>query len=208
MLMLKLSVFAIVLFQLNAFSHPAANKPANGARGTGPSKCDASVSRIKEACGLSFWESELIEARADKCRQLTSGTGKTKVEFILMELSGKVVMLKTNGDAKDLCTPIAYTIDSRGIKDFKIIANKAFLLSNDGQLYMATADQKVVEIKKADKDSYKGITEISGVQGNPDAIEIKGKTFKHILDSDDVAKRPKRELDFVRFSTWGSVFGF
>lgn len=167
-----------------------------------PRRC---VERIREeGCRVSLGDEIRANLNAEKCRQVKSSTGKTTLELFLLKRSDKVVVVKTEGRdvSKPFCPMVKYTVDNSGIRDMKIIDNKVFMYSNDGQLYVMLADQQVYEILNSSGRSYRGIIDIKGVPRRPNQVALIGRTFETVLNTDSLNHRKLRKLQFVTYTNW------
>jgi hypothetical protein len=198
-----LSILSVLSVLSGAFSPVSALANAEGTR------C---AERVREAgCSLSNNDVDRIDDNVQTCKHMNSGSNKTELELFLLKNSDKLVVVQTKGSNKigSYCPVIKYTVDRSGVKAIKIIGNKSYMLSDDGQLYVMYADQSVHEILNASGNSYRGIKSIKGVDSGR-AIEISGSTFKNVMTDDDLeAKKSRgqtRRLHFVVTSTERSLF--
>lgn len=156
-------------------------------------KCAKLVERVKQAgCYISKNDAERIEKNGDICRHIESSSGKTEMEIVLLEKSDKVVTIATHGAQRDgnWCPSVKYEVDPSGIEDFKVIKNKAFMLSKDGQVYFMYTDGSFYELLNSDKEQYKSVKAIKGsVRGDGIELQFKhgGKPFK--IDDDKFADK-------------------
>lgn len=144
---------------------------------------------------------------------MESESGKTDLELFLLDKSDKLVVIKTKGSgvSKPDCPTTKFTVDSSGLKDMKIVDNKVFMISNDGQVYIMHSDETVYELLNSEGEHYTSVSEIEG-SGDGESITLK---FKHggkprTLRHEDIQKRIEqgkmRQLDFFRVNTARSVF--
>ena len=129
-------------------------------------KCAKAINRIKQAgCYLSGNDENRIRSNGDICKHIESGTGKTEMEVILLERSDKVVTVTTRGAQRsgNWCPTVKYDVDSSGISDVKIIKNKAYMVSNDGQVYFMYTDGSFYELLNSSRNSYKSVADIKGI---------------------------------------------
>jgi hypothetical protein len=178
------------------------------------------ANRVRTAgCYLSNNDFGRIDSNVATCKQVRSGSGKTTLEIFVLKNSDKVVVVKTAGEGVDMsqpaprhCPVVKYTIDYSGIKEIKIIDNKTFLLSNDGQLYYMLADQTVYEVLTARRDSYKSIADIKGLQAPKKGIQLiygSGAQPYDLTDkelNEKISEGKVRKVQFNFTSTQRSLF--
>jgi hypothetical protein len=181
-------------------------------------KCEKAVQRVRNAnCYLSGNDAQRIAQGAAKCRQLQA-KGNTLEVFLLdksNEGSGKVVTVETNGTrySTQACPSTKYTIDYDGIDDFKILAQRAVMLSKPDyagkrQVYFMTAGEAVYELLTADRNHYASVVDIKGVQADPKvAVLVFRSGYEEKIDEGDFTDYYRRRpLRFVRSDTNRSLF--
>ncbi len=176
-------------------------------------RCRSAVERIQEAgCYLSKNNADRIKENGDICRHLESGSGKTEMEVILLKDSDKVVTVATKGANRDgnWCPTVKYDVDHSGIKEVKVIKNKTFMLSKDGQVYFMYTDGQFYELLTSDRNSYKGVKDIKGIN-NGTGVELvmhSGRPVKIDEDkfADKISAGQARKIKFHNLSTNESLF--
>ncbi len=179
--------------------------------------------RIRKAgCYLSNNDYDRIGDNVRECKHFESSTGKSEYEVMLLKESGRVVVVKTDGADvyKPNCPAIKYTIDrdsegrgraeKTGIQEVKIIKNRVWMYSADGQVYFMNADEAVYELLNSKKKSYSSVTDIKGLDGGT-AIQLifeNGQTFDIDSDKlqDKIREKEVRKIWFVRHDTNRSLY--
>ncbi len=163
--MKKLSVLFLSLVSL------VASQAAFAGKADDLQKC---VDRVKEAgCTFSNNDSDRVEDNVYKCRQAKDKDGI--FEVFLLNDAGKVVVVDTDGYNR--CAKAKYTLDPKGITEFKVIGNskegvRVYFLSNSGRVYTMDTDQVVYEILSGSGNSYDTVVDIKGVRDDATAIKL------------------------------------
>lgn len=190
---------------------------AASAFANGDAEARRCAERVRQAgCKMSNNDFDRIDDNVTSCKHMDSGSGKTSLEIFLLRKSDKVVVVKTKGSdvSKPNCPTIKYTVDYPGVEKVKVIGNKAYLLSYDGQLYVMYADQSIYEIYNSRGERYRSLTDIKGTNGGQ-AIELIGRGMRVTL-TDDMLQRKRdsvgswnpqaRKLNFYVTTTQRSLF--
>ncbi len=203
-------VAAVAVLNLTPNISKAEHSGASSSGGrSGETAAQRCAKRVREAgCILSNNDIQRMDQNVQECKQVTSDSGKTRLEVFLLKNSDKLVVFEVKGPGvpnHGQCPVTKYTVDASGIKDVLIRGNKTWMISNDGQLYVMLPDQSVNEVMNASGKSYSGITKIKGLSDEDD-LHIIGKTFDSELSGETLAKRKHRKLDFFKYQTFESLF--
>lgn len=155
---------------------------ASSAFASGKTKC---INRIEDSCRVSLTSQVGLEENVDECKQVSNG-----LEAVLLK-NGKVSLVNTYS-----CLGSQYRIDSAGIKEMKVIDNRLFMLSTDGQVYFMDDDRALFEILNSRGLSYTTVVDIKGRRSGQ-AIELvfrNGGTPVVLEYSDLVRKALRGEL--------------
>lgn len=204
-----LSLFILAVSGVSRAEHVAKN--GGGTGGAPQSQAERCAQRVRQAgCILSNNDVYRIDQNVQKCKHVESDSGKTHLEVFLLDKSDKLVVFQTKGpgvpDKQGKCPVIKYTVDKSGIKDVKIIGNKTFMVSNDGQLYVMMPDQTVSEVMTSAGKSYSTIEEIKGVPGDANAVHLIGKSFDFVMSEAKFNERKKEPLKFEKTYSFESLF--
>jgi hypothetical protein len=171
------------------------------------------IKRVETAgCALSNNNEDRIAANVFKCRHVESNSGKTKLEIFLLDRADKVVVVKTGGSgvSKPFCPTTKFTVDRAGIKDLKVIENRVFLVSNDGQVYFMHSDETFYELLNSRGYSYTGVANIKGANGGQSIVLEFRDGNRLVLDDQDIRNKIEdgrfRQLEFYRYTTNRSLF--
>lgn len=147
--------------------------PASTDPRSGPADIAKCVKAVKDACGISGNDTDRIEDNVQLCKQVQSRSGRTKLQVFLLKNSERFVVVKIAGDGGPYakCSRVKYTVDGSGLRDFKVIQGKAFLLSRDGTLYVMMPDENFYVVPNSGGVEYKGIANIRGLNGGT-SIEL------------------------------------
>lgn len=174
---------------------------------------DRCIHRVRDAgCYLSNNDADRVEHNVEKCRQATD-SGYTNEVFQLKE-SGRVVVVDTTRPVTNqYCPTTKYTIDSQGIKDFKVIGNgkigRVFMLANSGRVYFMESDQETFEILNSKKKPYSDVREIKGDDGG-NSVWLIGQSYKIKFTRERIRDKERNgelsKLKFRRTTTQRSLY--
>jgi hypothetical protein len=165
--------------------------------------------RVREAgCTLSVNNIMRIKDRVDKCRHMQSQNGNTELEIFLLDRSDKMVVVETSGAnvRKPNCPVTKYSLDSSGVKNFKILGNKAFIVSNDQRLYVMMPDQQVYELT-----GVGSILEVKGTNGGQEARLVTRRGGEKLLSAHELNRMlqsswESHRVNFIRTTSERSLF--
>ncbi|OFZ18421.1 MAG: hypothetical protein A2X94_15145 [Bdellovibrionales bacterium GWB1_55_8] len=163
----------------------------------GGRKC---AKRVKAAgCYLSNNDFNRIDTNVEKCKHMESGSGKTELETFLMSDADKVVVVKTKGKGVvgSACPVMKYTMDQSGIVEMKVVGNRLFMLSKDGQVYFMHGDECVYELLNSNKKSYSTVNDIKG-SSDGNSVTLIGSSFEAELTTKDLADRYTTDRSLFR----------
>lgn len=172
-------------------------------------KVDSCIKRLKESCdNLSGNNQERIEDNVEKCRHVDYGS--TKMELLQLRNVDKMIVVKTNGQEvrRNQCPMFKYTIDRSGIKEFKIVGDLAFMISNDGQVYFMVKDS-FHELLNSKGKSY-NVDDLKGSSDGNRVTLIFKDNSKLVITREDLQRKSDksqtRKLEFRFATTARSIF--
>ena len=173
-------------------------------------KIDKCLVRLNASCNnLSGNNEERIADNVEKCRHVESG--KTKQELLQLKGSDKMIVVTTAGQGvyNKQCGMTKYTVDHSGIKDFKIIGNLAFMISNDGQVYYEVKNV-FYELLNSKGKSYSSVEDLKGSSDGKSVTLVFRDGNKLPITKDDLIRKidndQTRKLEFRYYTSARSIF--
>lgn len=187
------------------------NDAETDGRSIASSSGEKCAKRIRSSCEISNNDYGRISNNAQTCKRLESSSRATTLEVLLLDKSDKLIVVYTKGNGVNnrRCPTVKYEIDSSGIDEVKVVGNKLFMRSRDGQVYFMYADSTFYELLNSDYRSYRA-TEILGSQdGKTVTIRFAGNgelTLKNSDIQNKIRAGKVRELSFYKTTTDRSIF--